>query len=524
MYRNIIKRENNAVFKVIQSIWVANTNSEKANDKKWKVDTIRFLIFCFLLFNVQLLMSQQTFEKVYKLTVPQSSSNVVCQLTDGGYIIAGGEIEFDLSNNKKSIICRLNPEGESIWNYCFYPLFPISQVTGISVVGDTSIWVVGNAKFAISGYTYYFLTKLDMAGNPSGAISLFGGQNYLGPCKLISTLDNGMAITGNYKETTHNTEVGLLIKTDSEGLYQWETMVSDEDTTTFENINSVLQLSDSSYFLSGYSSPIPQSSGNDRIFIARIGKSGNIIFAKTIESPYSNSPCKSYDACLTASGDITICASVYVVETDRLWLVKTNHEGDTIETYKINIQEYSIDPTSIALTQDGGYAVGGNLYSLFTYRGFISRISPNGALDWTKHLNSPRKPIINDIIETSDGGIATSGMGRNNVNMGGLYILKTDMDGLVSRIHEQNEEAIIHVFPNPISDFVTISWQGQARMLTVIKMDGSVIFEKTLSATQNELKLQTSDWPNGLYLIRFKLKNGDIISRKLIKASQSITD
>ena len=82
----------------------------------------------------------------------------------------------------------------------------------------------------------------------------------------------------------------------------------------------------------------------------------------------------------------------------------------------------------------------------------------------------------------------------------------------------ETEETKIQVYPNPVTDLLTIRFgeavQSKPLKVTVIDVTGRVVLAEAVSAS--ELRLNVSQWPSGVYFMQME-RDGQRYGRKILK-------
>jgi type IX secretion system substrate protein len=216
-------------------------------------------------------------------------------------------------------------------------------------------------------------------------------------------------------------------------------------------------------------------------------------------------------------------------------------------------------------TPDGGLIIGGQHATSM----MLMKLDSSGNIDWTKSYGAN---VIfgscSSIVYEPNNGIYMTGI-TNNIPSDGL-LLKTDLsgnttcdadsisvvlnawggtsgsepftlsnpvmtdsiiatfpitgftlvpscDGVVSVIENNHPSAELHIIPNPASSEFQISNFNFQPGDEIIVSDvlGKISFTKRITAPASSLKLQTSDFSNGIYFLQAKTKEG-ILGRKVM--------
>lgn len=98
--------------------------------------------------------------------------------------------------------------------------------------------------------------------------------------------------------------------------------------------------------------------------------------------------------------------------------------------------------------------------------------------------------------------------GNTNVSKAVSYLVP----GALSTSDLNKKKTEISIFPNPTSDTVTLQVDEDLKKITISSMDG-----KSVLKTGNLKNIDVSKLPKGAYIIQGELKNGNIVSKKMIK-------
>ncbi len=98
-------------------------------------------------------------------------------------------------------------------------------------------------------------------------------------------------------------------------------------------------------------------------------------------------------------------------------------------------------------------------------------------------------------------------------------MIQTDGEGTTSEyIIERTEETSIDVYPVPANQFINILSEDQEiSSIEIYDMSGKLALYNN-AVNRNFIELNLADLPNGIYFIRAKLANADVVSRKIMVA------
>ncbi|HRG02346.1 MAG TPA: hypothetical protein PKZ75_14605, partial [Bacteroidia bacterium] len=193
---------------------------------------------------------------------------------------------------------------------------------------------------------FLFVSFLLKAQPPSKFYSTYGGNGYDVGYSVKQTLDGGYIIAGSTSSFGQGNTDFYLLKLDSLGQKKFETSFGGYSN---EIAKSVIQLSDSSFVIAGYTSSF--GIGGYDIFVVKADKNGNLIWQKTF--------------------------------------------GGNDWDFAYNIE----------LNSDGGFIICGTTYS-FGYGnadGYIIKTDGAGNVTWTKTFGGKHDDEFKSVIQTSDG-------------------------------------------------------------------------------------------------------------------------
>ncbi len=159
------------------------------------------ILILFLLFNIQILKSQITFQKSYDA---QFHERIItsCATADGNYLLGG---ELDVVN--KIFICKINPYGDIIWSKKYYHN-TTETLTKIIETDNGNIIVLGKTTF-LGGIKKNFLLKTDHLGRIIWS-KTYGDENNIRTNDLIKTSDSCFILLNPRKIIKFN-ELGDII-------------------------------------------------------------------------------------------------------------------------------------------------------------------------------------------------------------------------------------------------------------------------------------------------------------------------
>ncbi|MBN2777393.1 MAG: T9SS type A sorting domain-containing protein [Bacteroidales bacterium] len=365
--------------------------------------------------------------------------------SDGGIVICGGvdttHSEYNpISTFVEVFLYKTNSIGDFLWQkkYRFFENYSYNYAGGLNVVEayDKGFIVSGICK-PQTGVNRNFILKTDSLGNQQW-VRFYGNSSYDNPTfsDIIATKDSCYIVCGAY--TYGETFGGLypydgwLIKLDNNGNEKWNKKYRDyvvENTdwrdTIYNVFNSIVELEDG------------------RIAAVATSHDGVI---------YGRKP--------------------------KLYLL--NSVGDTIMTKLFEKPTYWYNPTSIVLTDDGGFAIAGN----------------GEFVEWNEETSS---------WESSQR----------------IFLIKTDSlgnDTLLSNISPYEAKSITNFdlvcYPNPASSefFVDLPQGTEDDVLEIYSINGALVHEQAVGVFNN--RVDVCNVKPGMYLVKLRGKG---VFGKLVK-------
>jgi len=240
----------------------------------------------------------------WNTTIVWPESTKLCegiQTTDGCYILAG--VTRGDGPDSSSWILKVDERGNSLWNRTFGD--STNKVFAVTEANDGGYLIAGNWK------NDCWFVKMDVNGNlqwnQTYDLQFGDSSGHYVVNSIVQAVDGGYIFAGD------NDYRAFIVKTDSQGIMDWNRSYTDE--TVFR---SIVQSNDGEgYFAVGdFSVPDNQSPG---ALFARLDSSGNLLWNST----YRNS--KSTWASNTAHSIIRTSDNGYAVAgtlEDNIWLVK----------------------------------------------------------------------------------------------------------------------------------------------------------------------------------------------------------
>lgn len=169
------------------------------------------------------------------------------QTSDGGFAVAGYTYS-EITDSDNVYLVRTYANGTMKWNYTYGDAEADENGNAMVLSSDGSFVICGN--YYSAGDTDAFLLKV----NSNGTLvwnKIYNSTYESYAYSVVATSDGGYALAGSlYDYDTYNNDM-YLIKTDANGIYQWNQTYGNTDS---DYAYSVIQAKDGGYVLAGYTS------------------------------------------------------------------------------------------------------------------------------------------------------------------------------------------------------------------------------------------------------------------------------
>ena len=93
-----------------------------------------------------------------------------------------------------------------------------------------------------------------------------------------------------------------------------------------------------------------------------------------------------------------------------------------------------------------------------------------------------------------------------------IYTLANSVTSGITQVQQQNQPKL---YPNPAKQSVTVEYdiQGQMQKMQIMDMQGRVVADYLLDPSQQQIKINTSDYKKGVYVYRYGNHSGKFIVR-----------
>lgn len=483
---------------------------------------VSFKILLFVIFSSKILLGQTTFIKTYGDTTEShyDRGSAVLQTEDGGFIVAGdyGQhyVGTPIHYYGDVYLIRTDEYGDTLWTKTYGDINVCEVAYSMDKTGDGGYIV---SSFIQHPLWQFWLIKIDFQGDTlwTKKFDLAEGNH------ISTTSDNGFVITGRegYHLPDDNVDVYLL-KLDSRGNMQW---LKKYDKNLDEEGIYVQQTSDGGYIIAGVTR-FPEPRGFD-IWLIKTNSKGDTLWTKIYGGDYID---EAHSVCETKDGGYLI-AGEYAEDGPlglevHIWLLKTDANGDTIWTRKINNGSWGDYANAMKKTSDGGFIiVGETTYDNFDSDIYLIKLDKEGNLQWDSTygqnfggIGDKKQYRGNDIAETSDGGFIITGFKWFWIGLFDEYqdlcLLKVNDTTSANEI--PLDYALLQNFPNPFNTITQIKFRIPKRgrvILALYDLLGKEVI--TLLNEEKEYGTYTVSWDgkdkngmnvgSGIYLYQLRV-------------------
>jgi hypothetical protein len=370
----------------------------------------------------------------------------VAQALDGGYFVCGSSSNFTSEQGTDLAVLRTDRNGDTLWtrsvggaeNEAAYSAVATSD-SGFVVCGERSRTGIGGNVL---------LMKFGKTGNIVWEKDFDVGALEAGFC-VRKTLDGGFVIAGYAAgESGGNPQIDggssmLLIRTDSEGNYQW----AKRYTASGEDAGSSVVVNDDGGFtvcgltVGGGVKPLGWTGGptvtESDIFVVRTNFAGDTLWSRKFGT--SAAAERAYDIALTSTGDYIIVGTstssaggTGATGSDAC-LLKVSKWGG--QTWIRTIGKAGDDAAkSVAVQSNEGFVLCG--YTSDQAKGkefWLIATDAEGVQQWSKSYGDTGDDQGYCIRKISDGYIAVGQKQDTRVSQPDVYLAKFLADGTLSK-------------------------------------------------------------------------------------------
>lgn len=349
------------------------------------------------------------------------------QLPDSGFILVGGTNTY--SNGQEDIwLVRTDAYGNTVWTksiggtqFDFANMVKPTSDGGFIIAGLTNSYGAGGNDGYLVKTNSQGVTQWQQTYGDTGLQELEA---------VIPVSDGYVALGVNYSAGTQYYDMYLL-KTDLNGVKQWSRNIGGQG---YEIGNSVQQTADGGFVLSGQSYSYGLEDGD--FILYKTDSLGNVQWQKNYDFPGLQ---ESHYVQLVNGGGYIMVGDAddlpnSLGSTD-IFVIRTDANGDTLWTHLYGGTKRDGGKT-IENTSDGGFIIGGitRSFNVINPNFYLGKLDGNGTVQWQNYsYGSAYHDHGYRAIETSDGGYAIFGFFRNSSNYMNYALVKLGPSGGVTK-------------------------------------------------------------------------------------------
>lgn len=327
--------------------------------------------------------------------------------------------------------------------------------------------------------------------------------------------------------------------------------------------SSIQETSDGGYIVAGYTNSF--GAGGLDFWILKLDGSGNICWQKTYgrnewDSAFAIQ--QTTDGGYIVAGrigyppppeEISVSGAKTTSSCSGIWILKLDSNGEISWQYCYGMSQVD-KPTSIRQTTDGGYIVIGNTHSSFPADIWVLKLNGNGEIAWQKTYGGSGFDYAYSIQQTTNGGYIIAGSTESFGSVWDeFWVLRLESDGNISWQKTYRVSDLVlnsSILQTADGGYILAGDAGDPVFrfgIHVLKLDGNgtIIWQKFyeefdcddldyfssiqqtsdggyIIAGEVEYNAGYPDFDYDCWLLKLD-NNGDVIWRKVYKASNSIT-
>jgi len=484
-------------------------------------------------------------EELFGMTVDTFGNTILIATTDTGFL------------DYATVIIKLNPQGNKVWMSAPNLNGPVGEPVAVLTDDSGNIYVAGSYDSPGNLSSDIYLVKLDTAGNQLWA-SYFSSQGNIIDAARGMLWDNAgnLIVIGETGATVSTTDA-LVVKYDTAGIQLWQSVYSNP-VNKQDQVEAAAVDAENNIYVCGN---VYVDTSRYRDFqVFKMDSSGTVEWARTYNDsmnygdqctaiivdnngdiivtgestgwgpgyPVNEIATIKYDATgnvqwitrYETSTSTAIPSGIAVDENDNIYIVGSAYDGTTkfdCITIKYNasgneqwvrlIQGTQVDADggSDILYDEGKIYVAGYVANNSTYDdALVAAYDVSGNLLYREEWNSAQndEDDFSYIAKDEDGNLIAAGI-VEKFNDDDLLVVKFSVANV--SINEP-EAATFTVYPNPTSGELNLQGlQFEAGAdIGIFNLLGKEVYFTQFSHTASNIKIQTANMEDGMYLLRVK--------------------
>ena len=393
------------------------------------------LIFSFLLFLIFSItsFSQIIFQKAYG--GPDNDAGAVFQETVGlgneGFILSGSSNSYGILSpsgwaTMDFYLLRLNQFGDTLWTGSFGG-DDDDVVSSVLQTADQGFVAVGRTQTFGAGGNDIYLVKVSSSGTFLWSRTFGGNVEDVGN-SVMQAADGGFIVAGNTTSFGSGTSDPYLIRTDSDGYFNWSKTVGGSYNDV---LNSAASSADGGFILVGRTSETNSCNLSFNTFLVKTDSTGSIQWARSFGG---TAQCEGMSVKQTPDGGFVFIGYMQHAGTGNdVFIGKADSNGNPVW---IKALDFGINDVgySVEVSQNGDLLFSGFVQSSSGgYEdAFLIKMDSGANLLWSSvYGNAATGVTLGSVVkECSDHGFAILGGIKDTASgVPDVYLIKTDSDG-----------------------------------------------------------------------------------------------
>jgi len=324
--------------------------------------------------------------------------------SDGGYILAGsshfyiGERHWDMDAR----LVKTDANGNMQWQRTIGGIEFDEAYSAMQTSDGGYIFAGRTSSYGAESYDMW-LVKTDAEGIEQWNRT-FGGEDFDTASSVRQASDGGYVLVGRTESYGAGSYDFWLLKTDAEGTEQWNRTFGGEGRYW---LNSFQQTFDGGYVLVGYIRSTRTDSYD--FWLVKTDNNGIELWNRTFGGANND---RAYSVQQTSDGGLILAGVTRSLHWNDCWLVKTDAEGVEMWNRTIVGPNEDNSPNSILQSPDGGYIIAGKTGSVNygSYDMWLVSTDPDGYVQWEMTLGGTgQDDVARSVLLAPDGGLVVAG-------------------------------------------------------------------------------------------------------------------
>ena len=290
---------------------------------------------------------------------------------------------------------------------------------------DHGYLVAGNTSLLGDDYSNVLMLKVDHTGEQVWRKDYTYSSN--DRVNTVIELEDGSLVMAGFSTSNTNSSKDLLImRTDSEGNTEWQSIYGD---TRDEIANSISSASDGGFIIAGEITN--ENTGNSSCYLLKVNNNGEFEWDRSFGGSLND---QGFSLISANDGGFVI-TGVTRSQNDSsgdLWLIKVNNTGEILWEKTFGGENFE-SGRSLQQTSDEGYIIVGQTESFGNGNNdaYLLKTDSQGNEIWSRTYGGSGTDQGRYVVETLDQGYIISGYTDSYGSMGGFnfWLIKTDSNG-----------------------------------------------------------------------------------------------